>query len=86
MANSRSAALDDIAAATDPIEGLRRVAEYLTAGEEKLREARQLRARFVLQAREQQRTWPVIAEATGGIDQTYLRREMEEARREEASG
>lgn len=81
MAADRSPALADIAGVADPLDGLRRITSYLALGEERMREARQLRAKFVLQAREGQHTWPAISEATGGVDQAYLRREMEDARR-----
>ncbi len=81
--SSTSQRLDEIAAMTDPLKRLTDLAGYIKDGEDKLTAARKLRAQTVWQARMELRTWPAIVKASGGTTETYLRREMKDARRDE---
>lgn len=85
MVKPKSQRLAEIEALTDPLKRLTDLAVYIKDGEDNLTAARKLRAQTVWQARMELRTWPAIVKASGGTTETYLRREMEDARRTDST-
>lgn len=85
---SKGARPDRGARDRDPaiLDKLSAVAEEVKWWSAEMREARRLRGRFVLDARREGRPWPAITAASGGIGEAYLRREMEDARRDQLAG